>query len=263
VDDDRMLLDLVDNLKPDDGSNHFLCFHLMSVHEVGFLQDKYLKYQPVINLASYFFHPNSTDFPNEKEQAINMYDDRILQADDIIGQIMEKLGKKGYLKSYLGAFTADHGQRLGEEGEFGHGRFASESILRIPLLFFGTQPFPRFFTTQFATTLDIAPTLVDLAGLEIPSTWEGQSLLRPRTQFWTCHFSPSNREGNRGAVVFYDKGKIYKYSRPIVDKGSTPDQEKVYELTSDPEEMKNLIPTLDPAILHEMRRQARTHFVYY
>ncbi len=263
INDDRMLVDLTNGLKPDDGGRHFLCYHLMSVHETGYLQNAYLKYQPVINLASYFFHPNSPGFADEKQGAINMYDDRILQFDAIIGQIMEILSQKGYLKDYVGAFTADHGQRLGERGHFGHGRFVTRPILRVPLLFFGSKPFPPLAQPHFATLWDVAPTLLDLAGLAVPPFWQGQSLLKKRTEFWTYHFSPSTREGNTGAVVYYDQGKILKYSRPLVMKTNLPGLEAVYDLNSDPDEKNDLIQTLDPALLQQMRRQAIAHFVTY
>src|SRR5665213_1443675 len=263
INDDRMLVDLTNGLKPDDGGRHFLCYHLMSVHETGDLEDAYLKYQPVINLASYFFHPDSPGFADEKQGAINMYDDRILQCDAIIGQIMEILRQKGYLKDYVGAFTADHGQRLGESGQFGHGRFVTEPILRVPLLFFGSKVFPPLVQTHFATLWDVAPTLLDLAGLDVPACWQGQSLLRNRTKFWTYHFSPSTREGNTGAVVYYDLGKILKYSRPLVMKKNSTGLEEVYDLNSDLDEKNNLIQTLDPAILKQMRSQANKQFVVY
>jgi arylsulfatase A-like enzyme len=263
INDDRMLVELTNGLKPDDGGRHFICYHLMSVHETGYLQDAFLKYQPVINLATYFFHPDSPGFADEKQGAINMYDDRILQGDAIIGQIMEILRQKGYLTDYVGAFTADHGQRLGEAGQFGHGRFVTRPILRVPLLFFGSKPFPPLVQTHFATLLDVAPTLLDLAGLAVPAFWQGQSLLRDRTKFWTYHFSPSTREGNTGAVVYYDQGKILKYSRPLVMKENLPGLEAVYDLNSDPDEKNDLIQTIDPTLLQQMRRQAKDHFVTY
>jgi arylsulfatase A-like enzyme len=235
----------------------------MSVHETGDLEDAYLKYQPAINLASCFFHPDCPSFADEKQGAINMYDDRILQGDAIIGQIMEILRQKGYLADYVGAFTADHGQRLGEAGQFGHGRFVTEPILRVPLLFFGSKPFPPLAQTHFATLWDVAPTLLDLAGLSVPAFWKGQSLLRKRTDFWTYHFSPSTREGNTGAIVYYDQGKILKYSRPLVMKKNSPGLEAVYDLNSDPDEKNDLIQTIDPALLKQMRRRAADHFVTY
>jgi glucan phosphoethanolaminetransferase (alkaline phosphatase superfamily) len=263
INDDQMLLDLIDQVQPDDGGFHFFSFHLMSAHEAGLLHDEYLRYKPVINLASYFFHPGAPQFEEERQGAVNMYDDRILQADSVIGKLMEKLREKGYLKDCLGVLTGDHGQRLGEQGEFGHGRYPTLATLRVPLLFFGSKRFPALYEHQFATTLDIAPTMVDLAGLDIPGSWQGQSLLRPRTRSWTFHLSPSTRTGNRGAVVYYDRGRILKYSRPLSPTGKGPDEEKVFELTSDPTEQKNLLQVIDPGLLQEMRRKAEEHFVVY
>lgn len=263
VSDDRMLLDLTESLPPDDGGRHFLCYHLMSVHEAGYLQAAFQRYKPVLNFAGFLMRQGSPNFAQNRQAAINMYDDRVLQMDDILEKIMAILKAKGYLNDYVGAVTADHGQRLGEGGQFGHGRFVSEPILRVPLLFFSSKPLPPFAQTHFGTLWDVAPTLVDLAGLDIPTSWMGQSFLRPRTQPWTYHFSPSSREGNEGAVVYYDHGKILKYSRLLVEKGSKPVSEEVYDLNRDPTEKDNLVGSLDPALLQAMRSKANQHFTTY
>jgi arylsulfatase len=264
INDDRMLLDLVDGLKPDDGKPHFICLHLLSTHEGGFLQDSYLLYRPFLNFVTLpFLRPGQGEWAEKTQEAVNMYDDRILQADTIIGQIMGKLREKGYLNNYVAVITADHGQALGEGDWFGHTRFVSAPILHIPLLFFGSKPLPRFPDTRFATTLDIAPTLADLAGLEAPYSWQGQSLLRKRTNYWTYHLTPSPREGNEGAVVFYDKGEILKYSCPLEEDGDFPGSEAVFDLAKDPKEKNNLINTIARALLGQMRHRAREHFSVY
>ncbi len=261
IDDDEALPVVLKKLKPDDGKFHFFYFHLMSVHESGTLHDPYLQYQPARNFIAPDFRTHSQT-PNEVIQtAVNMYDDRILQCDAILKDLWGILGQKGYLKDYVMVITADHGELLGEDNHYGHAHFTNPGILHTPLLFFASRPLPRFAQNRFATALDIAPTLSEIAGLNPPSTWQGQSLLHPRTNPWTYHFTPSLRSGDQGAVVFYDKKSILEYTRPLADLSAHPQDESLVDLLHDPKGLINLVPVTDSTRLNEFRRQALDHFL--
>lgn len=90
---------------------------------------------------------------------------------------LEALGFKG--DNLLVALTADHGEGLGEHGELSHGVFIYDSTLSVPLLMrmegriAAGQRIPHM-----VRTLDIAPTLLDLAGLPVPDGMEGISLVQ-------------------------------------------------------------------------------------
>ena len=190
-----------------------------------------------------------------------MYDDRILQMDGILKQILLTLKAKGYLKDYLAVLTADHGQLLGEKDEYGHGYYVPMNAIHVPLIFFGSKPLPIFPQTRFAQQLDVSPTLVDLAGLKPPSSWQGQSLMKSKINSWSYHLSPSNRPGAEGAVVYFDSDKLLKYSRPLVEFKGNP--ETLYDLFRDPKENNNLIPNCDPNLLSSFREKANEHFSTY
>jgi hypothetical protein len=256
MDDDRALLRVVDRLAPDDGGRHFFYFHLMSVHELGYLQGAYRRWEPQRELWGFMMGAGGAGEEAQTRERINRYDNGVLQADDVVRQVLEKLREKGYLESYTAVLTADHGQALGEKGRFGHLRFADLGLLRVPLLFFGNAPAPGFPDRRFAVQLDIAPTMADWAGLEIPSTWQGQPLTRPRTGAFSWHFTPSRESGNEGAVVYYQKGRLLKYSRKLTGAGG----EAVYDPLRDPAEKNNLLADQEEAFLRELRRQADEHF---
>lgn len=261
IDDDQMILEQLDRLRPDDGGYHFFYFHLMSTHQAGYLQERYLRYKPGINLAGHSFSVKDKNFPEESQELVNQYDDRILQADDLTRQILEKLKAKGYLRDYAAVFTGDHGQLFGEHSCFGHGQHVHLNILHIPFLFFGSKPFPAFPEKQFAVQLDIAPTLADAAGLQIPFSWQGQSLFRPRSKAWTYHFTPPLEPNNEGAVIRYKPGHILKYSRNLALKNGLPENEEVFDILRDPDEKQNQTGTIDPALLAQFRLQAWDHFI--
>jgi arylsulfatase A-like enzyme/tetratricopeptide (TPR) repeat protein len=72
--------------------------------------------------------------------------------------------------------TADHGESLGEHGEDTHGIFVYDSTLRVPLLVAGPGVPAGSVPATVARGIDVAPTLLDLAGLPALSKAEGRSL---------------------------------------------------------------------------------------
>ncbi len=255
IDDDEALPALLEGLKPDDGKFHFFYFHLMSVHQAGRFHDQYQQYQPIGET-----HEKGSSPALKAQYAVNLYDDRILQADSVLKNLFGILGRKGYLKDYLVVLTADHGELLGEDGHYGHGHYTTPCILHTPLFFSGSSPLPAFTQPLFATELDIAPTVAELAGLTPPPTWAGQSLLKPRTDPWSYHFTPSFQPGDQGAVVFYDGKKLLEYSRPLANQTLLPSNEKLVNLLQDPAGLTNLIPAAPTTLLSEFRRRALDHF---
>jgi hypothetical protein len=256
--DDTLVVDEVANLHPDDGGYHYFYIHLLSVHPLGILNDKYLQYVPVRNLII-----DNKPFLDDQiiAEIRNLYDDKILQWDDVMKNLLACLEQKGYLKDYIAVITADHGQLLGEKGKYGHGHFADIEAMRIPMIFFGSKPLPYFPESHFAVQIDIPPTLVEMAGLEVPSSWQGQSLLRPRENPWSYHLSPYSHEGQEGAVVYYTPERILKYSRTLEDFEGKPGE--LYDLEKDPQESTNLMDHFDPNFLGLIRSQALAHLTSY
>ncbi len=256
--DDSLVVDEVANLKPDDGGYHYFYIHLLSVHPLGFLNNRYLKYLPIRNLII----DNKPFLTDEiTDQIRNLYDDRILQLDDVLKELMASFKQKGYLKDYVALITADHGQLLGEKGKYGHGHFADVEAMRVPMIFFASKPLPVFPETRFGTQIDIPPSLVDLVGLDIPSCWQGQSLLRPRVNPWSYHLSPYSHEGQEGAVVYYRPDQILKFSRTLENFEGTSGE--LFDLEKDPEEKTDLVSTYEPHFMGEMRSQALAHLRLY
>src|SRR6185369_2968022 len=129
--------------------------------------------------------------------------------------------------------------------------------MRVPLVFFGSKPLARFNQTRFAVQLDIAPTLTDLAGLDFPSSWQGQSLLRKRINPWSCHFSVQDWRGREGSVVWCQDDRILKYSRKISVDDEDPGS--LYDIQKDPGENHNLVGEVDSDLLAKLRDQAHRH----
>jgi len=236
--DDRVISEGLERLHNSTGVPSFFYFHLMSTHSTGIRQGQYGEYQPAKNWL---------DKESTASSASNFYDNGVVQADATIKGIFELLKQKGYLDNSIVVITSDHGEGLGERGQgsYGHSMYLYQECIRIPLLIYEDTPVD-YQNLRYATQLDVGPTILSRLGLKIPSSWEGQSLLKSDAGGYSFHqtlhgYPPSY------AVVLRKGNAMYKYLR---HSGSG---EEIYELVSDPHEKHNLIENTDSALIELMR----------
>jgi choline-sulfatase len=102
------------------------------------------------------------------------YDTEIAFADHHLGRLLEVLDRDPALAANtLVVFAADHGESLGEHGYWGHGRHLFDPALRIPLGFVWRGRIRPGVIDTPALNLDVAPTVLGLAGLPVPSGFRG------------------------------------------------------------------------------------------
>jgi arylsulfatase A-like enzyme len=95
--------------------------------------------------------------------------------DDGIGQILKTLGEMDQLKNTVLIFAGDNGYLLGEHGQWDK-RFAYEESIRIRfVVYFPGTVKPGTVRNEMILNIDMAPTLLDVAGVPIPSYMQGQS----------------------------------------------------------------------------------------
>ena len=98
--------------------------------------------------------------------------------DDALSRIRELLASNGVLDHTVLILAADHGETFGENGVHGHARNVLTAVVSVPLVIrlpFAVDP-PVRVSTQ-VRNLDIAPMLLELAGVDVPESFEGRSLL--------------------------------------------------------------------------------------
>jgi arylsulfatase A-like enzyme len=102
------------------------------------------------------------------------YDTEVAFADDQIGRLLAEFQRNPELAANtLIVFAADHGESLGEHSYWGHGRNLYETTLRIPLgLVWPGRIRPGVIEAP-ALNLDVAPTILGLAGLPVPAAFHG------------------------------------------------------------------------------------------
>lgn len=108
-----------------------------------------------------------------------LYDSEIAYTDARIGELLDGLRARGRFDDAVIVVTADHGEELLDHGGLGHGTTVELELLRIPLIFGGgfAERWAGRVVEEPVRNLDLGPTLVELAGLEIPSEFQGRSLV--------------------------------------------------------------------------------------
>ncbi len=111
------------------------------------------------------------------------YNSAITAADAAIGKLIGALQQRKIYENTALIVVADHGESLGAHGEDAHGVFLYDETIHVPLLIKlpQAQPVARPATARVAAKVrlvDIAPTLLEIAAIPVPSQMPGQSLLR-------------------------------------------------------------------------------------
>ncbi len=115
------------------------------------------------------------------------YNSAIASADAAIGKLIGALQQRKIYGNTAVIVVAGHGESLGAHGEVTHGIFLYDDTIHVPLLIKLTEgpsaakPAAAPMTTRVAAKVrlvDIAPTLLEIADIPVPSQMQGQSLLR-------------------------------------------------------------------------------------
>ena len=115
--------------------------------------------------------------------------------DDALTRVRRLLGDAGQLERSVIVLAADHGETFGEHGVHGHARNVLTAVTWVPLVLrfpFEVEP-PLRVATQ-VRNLDVAPTLLELAGVPIPASFATAGWrMFPRIATMSASFSPSRR----------------------------------------------------------------------
>lgn len=112
------------------------------------------------------------------EPAGDMYDAGIAYADFLLERVVDVLRDAGRLENTLLVVVADHGEMLGEHGEFGHGAALYEPDLHVPLLLRYPEKLPAGERVERpVSTVGVYATVLDLLGIDPPRKPQVASLL--------------------------------------------------------------------------------------
>jgi arylsulfatase A-like enzyme len=189
--------------------------------------------------------------PEMRDRNVKDYDRLITGMDREIGRILSAIEELGMATNTVVIFTSDNGYFLGERGLSDKFLMYEESI-RVPLIVFDPRA-PKTVRGQrrdeMALNIDLAPTLLDYAGISAPLAMQGKSLCalvggrKPEWRndwFYEHHFSFNGKIPESEGV----RTKDWKYIRYT---SVTPAVEELYNLRRDSAEERDLSKSHDAA----------------
>jgi arylsulfatase A-like enzyme len=116
------------------------------------------------------------EYPTEMQYLRDLYDGAITYLDAFIGFLIELLEEKHLIDNTIIVLVSDHGEEFMEHGGLYHSTFYDE-ILHVPLIIY--TPFGQNMRSieQIVRIIDVAPTLLDLIGVEQHESFQGRSLV--------------------------------------------------------------------------------------
>jgi arylsulfatase A-like enzyme len=175
--------------------------------------------------------------------------------DEGVGQLLRALRRRAQLDDTIFIFTSDNGYLLGEHGQFDNKRFAYEESIRIPFIIrYPRLARPGRAVEALTLNIDVAPTLVELAGAEPLEAAQGRSfvpLLRGENAQWRDSFLAEyylEKVAPRAPTWQAIRTTRWKYIHYPELEG----MDELYDLQADPHEMRNLFA--EPSARAELMR---------
>ena len=181
------------------------------------------------------------------QKSMRAYHQLLTGLDDICGDIVKMLEQKGVLDDTVIIVTSDNGNMLGDHG-LAAKWFMFEESIRVPLIVSAPERFgfgAGSVDRSVALNVDIAPTILALAGIPVPAGMQGRPLLEPaesrpslgiaREFLYEHLLEIPNLPKSEGV-----RTSRFKYVKYLVEGG---DYESLFDLTNDPFEETDLART--------------------
>ena len=165
--------------------------------------------------------------------------------DDQVGRMLKALDDTGQAGDTIVVFMSDHGEMLGDHGIYLKGPFFYEGAVNVPLMICWPGHIPAQSVDGLVELVDLAPTLLEAVGLDIPPGMQGRSIWRalrmgqgvPGRDDVYCEYynaMPWHTEPRtaQATMVRTDRHKL------VVSHGDGSGE--LYDLASDPNETRNL-----------------------
>jgi lipoteichoic acid synthase len=201
-------------------------------------------YEPVPGQPLIDFFSGLPQLPPD-DYDLGRYLNTVQETDRQIGRLFDGLRERGLADDTLVIVTGDHGQGFGwPHPTWGHGFRLYDENVREPLMVWNPRLFPSPRRSQTVTShIDLNPTITDLLGLPPAPGWEGTSVFAAdRSQ--RAYFYAAN---DLYLLGLRERGWKYIYN-------ATRGSEELYELNSDPLELRN-VAAAQPALCPVFRQR--------
>ena len=169
------------------------------------------------------------------------YNSSLTAADGTIAKLIAALKQERVYATTGILVVADHGESLGAHGEQTHGIFLYDEAIHVPLLLKlpEAQPIPKRVATK-VRLVDIAPTLLEIAGVPVPSQMQGQSLLRIARASGGADQPVYSRSEHPQRGFGWSLLESWRAGKYLYIRAPKPE---LYDLTADPGATRNLAQT--------------------
>ena len=206
--------------------------------------------------------------PYRSRYGKDLYGGEVAYVDEQVGKILNVIAERSLETQTLVVLLSDHGESLGEHGEYTHGVFLYDSTMRIPLIFAGPGIPGRREISQQVRSIDVLPTITNLLGLSVGEEAQGVSLvpallegkatrsnycymetLYPRSQMGWCELRAMRTD--QWKLVVAPRPELYRFSDDPAEAknviaGHPADadrlQKKVWEIAGPPASLEPLVP---------------------
>jgi len=194
-------------------------------------------------LFTYDFSAMTDD---QKRQIVAAYYAMIELIDDAVGKMVGALDETGQRENTIVVFMSDHGELLGDHGVFLKGPHFYEESVRVPLIFSWPGTFKQGLRADALVELvDLAPTFLQSAGIDIPQAIQGKSLhslltgqsdpSHHRDHVFSEYYNSWTHKRSYGTMLRTEDKKIAVYHGSDLDVAG-----ELYDLEADPDEFINL-----------------------
>jgi N-acetylglucosamine-6-sulfatase len=189
------------------------------------------------------------------EQTIHERQEMLLGVDESLGRIMAAIDAMGELDNTIVVVTSDHGYWYGEHGLSAERRLAYEEALRIPMMIrYPHRVAAGMRPGEMVLSLDIAPTMLELAGADAPAGFHGMSLapiLDGNTPEWRDSFLVEYYSDTVFERIYLMGYKAVRTNRmKYIRYEDLEGMDELYDIASDPYEIRNVID--DPRYADEL-----------
>jgi arylsulfatase A-like enzyme len=213
-----------------------------------------------LNRERYFWR-----WDTEEKYQTNMraYYRMISGYDNVMKRVIETLKEQGLAENTIIIYAADNGYYMGNRGFAGKWSHYEES-LRVPLIIYDPRKPKKTVgkvSDRMSLNIDIPATILDYAGVPVPSLYQGESLLpivnnEPINE-WRNSFFCEHRFNNAKIPKYAGiRGERYVYANYYEQ---SPPYEYLHDLEKDPSQLVNLVDNTEyKEVLEDMRQQALT-----
>ena len=184
------------------------------------------------------------DWPINEEKNMQLLRS-LIAVDESLGEVIKTLEEIGELENTVIIYGSDNGYFMGEH-TYNDKRIAYENSIRVPMII----KYPKLISKNSVVkeqclNIDLAPTILDLAGVKKPKYMQGDSMIKlisgKKDRYWRKSMLFEYYVDDAWPYAGPDQVAVRTNKYKLIDNFLNDDIDELYDLINDPGEMNNLI----------------------